>query len=90
MIGREGFSGANQIRNAYMIANGRAVFCSQPIRRSETVPKGGAGTPRVKLIIINLKMHLIIISTNHGGSVPGSGWGIFLEILALEHGCEVV
>ena len=27
-----------KIQNVYMIANGRAVFFSQPIRRPETVP----------------------------------------------------
>ena len=29
------------MQNVYMIANGRAVFCSQPIRRPDTGPMGG-------------------------------------------------
>ena len=32
-----------KIQNVYMIANGRSVFFSQPIRRPKTVPKRGAG-----------------------------------------------
>ena len=45
LIGREVFMGTIKIHNVYMIANGRAVFCSQPIRRPKTVPRGG--TPLV-------------------------------------------
>ena len=42
-IGREGVKEPIKIQNVYMIANGRALFFSQPIRRPETVPKAGAG-----------------------------------------------
>ena len=40
----ERVSGESIRIRVYMIANGRAEFCSQPIRRSKTVPKGGVGT----------------------------------------------
>ena len=48
-----------------MIANGRAVFCSQPIRRPETVPKRCEGTPLV-LVYAQLDVeHVIPLSNSH-------------------------
>ena len=30
-----------------------------------------------------------LYASDHGGCVPGGGWGIFPEIMALEHGVQV-
>ena len=46
------------MRNVYVIANGRAIFCSQPIRRPKTVPKWGTGTPRVYIGVISTGVYI--------------------------------
>ena len=43
MTGREVSGEPIKMRDVYMIANGRALFRSQPIRRPKTAPIGRAG-----------------------------------------------
>ena len=46
----------------YMIANGRAVFCSRPIRRLKTVPKGGG---RCLYILVGIQLTYVCTHLRH-------------------------
>ena len=46
-----------KIRNVYMIANGKALFCSQPIRRAGTVPKVRQYNKKFALTTLFARLH---------------------------------
>ena len=64
LIGREVFMGTIKIHNVYMIANGRAVFCSQPIRRPKTVPTKRLHAHTWPWFIYKLILNIYIITIN--------------------------